>query len=177
MSEVVLVDGQDKEIGVKDKLEAHLGDGYLHRAFTVLVFNNRGETLIAKRSAEKMLWPLFWDNTCASHPKINESYEIAGERRLTEELGFTCKLKVVDRFQYSEKYQDIGSENEVCTTMIGEYDGEVHPVLTEVAEYKWISINDLRADMIKNPDIYTIWFKIALDRLIEQGKLNQEPTK
>jgi len=177
MTEVVLVDNQDNEIGFKDKIAAHLGDGYLHRAYTILVFNDNSETLIAKRSAEKMLWPLFWDNTCASHPKKDESYEESGERRLTEELGFTCKLNVVDRFQYSEKYQDIGSENEVCTTLIGKYNGEVYPVPNEVAEYKWISIKDLKADMIINPSIYTIWFKIALDRLIKQGKINEEQTK
>jgi len=174
MVDVVLVDDQDKEIGLKDKIEAHLGEGSLHRAFTILIFNNAGETLVAQRSAEKMLWPLFWDSACASHPLENEGYEQSGERRLTEELGLTCDLEVADRFQYKEKYKDIGSENEVCTTLVGQYDGDVHPVISEVADYKWVSIKNLKIDMAENPDIYTIWFKIALDRLIENGRIKRE---
>lgn len=171
MVDVVLVDEMDNEIGLKDKIEAHLGEGDLHRAFTTLVFNNKGETLVAKRSAEKMLWPLFWDNACASHPLENEGYEAAGERRLSEELGFTCKLEIVDRFNYKEKYMDIGSENEVCTILIGEYDGDIHPIPAEVAEVKWMTIKDLIKDMADNPDIYTVWFKIVLNRLIDQGRI------
>ncbi len=171
MVDLVLIDENDNPIGVKEKMAAHLGDGDLHRAFTILVFNDKGETLVAMRSAEKMLWPLFWDNACASHPLENEGYEAAGERRLSEELGFTCKLEIADRFQYKEKYLDVGSENEVCTTLIGKYDGEVQPVPAEVAEIKWMSVKDLKDDMTKNPDIYTIWFKIVLDRLLEQGKI------
>ncbi len=174
MIKVVLVDSQDNEIGFKDKVEAHLGEGDLHRAFTVLVFNKNGETLIAQRSAEKMLWPLYWDNTCASHPLPNEGYAESGERRLSEELGFTCPLEIADRFQYKEEYGDVGSENELCTTLIGKYDGEVYPVTSEVADYKWISVKDLKFDMSENPDKYTIWFKIAIDRLIEQGRVKQE---
>jgi len=171
MVNIVLVDSNDNQTGSMDKLEAHLGDGKLHRAFTILVFNKKGETLIAKRSANKMLWPLYWDNTCASHPLQDESYIDAGERRLTEELGFTCKLTEIDSFQYKEKYLDVGTEHEVCITLIGEYNGEVHLDSEEVADYKWISVKDLKNDMSDNPDIYTIWAKIALDRLIEQEKV------
>ncbi len=174
MAEVVLVDNQDNEVGTKDKIQAHLGEGDLHRAFTVLVFNEKGETLVAQRSADKMLWPSFWDNTCASHPLPGEGYVEAGERRLMEELGFTCDLAVVDCFQYKERFGDVGSENELCTTLTGDYNGEVQPVASEVSDYKWMGIGELKSDMIKNPDIYTIWFKIALDRLIEQGKIIQK---
>ncbi|MEI6850682.1 MAG: isopentenyl-diphosphate Delta-isomerase [Candidatus Saccharibacteria bacterium] len=174
MKEVVLVDENDKQVGLIDSVEAHLGDGVLHRAFTALVFNNKGETLICQRSAEKMLWPLFWDNTCASHPIENEGYVDAGERRLVEELGFSCKLSVVEKFRYQEKYKNVGSENELCTILTGEYSGEVHPVQNEVADYKWISIKNLKTDIAKNPDIYTVWFKIALDRLIELGRIKLE---
>ncbi len=173
MIEVVLVDERDNEIGLKEKVQAHLGEGSLHRAFTIFVFNDNGETLVTRRSASKMLWPLIWDSACASHPIKGETQEHAGQRRLTEELGFTCQLEAADRFQYKEKYKDIGSENEVCTTLVGEYNGEVHPVPSEVAEFKWLSIKDLKADMAKNPDEYAIWFIIAVDRLIEQGRIKQ----
>lgn len=174
MSQVVLVDDQDNEIGLEDKVAAHLGEGILHRAFTILIFNEKGETLVSQRSAGKMLWPLFWDSACASHPVSGEDYVTAGERRLSEELGFNCQLKVADRFQYKENYKNVGSENEVCTILVGEYNGEVYPVMTEVADYKWVSIGDLKNDMIANPDIYTIWFKTAFNRLIDQGRIIQE---
>lgn len=174
MVNVVLVDDFDNEVGLKDKVEAHTGDGDYHRAITILIFNRKNETLIAQRSAGKMLWPLFWDNTCASHPLPGEGYVEAGERRLTQELGFTCPLAVVDRFSYKEKYGDIGTEHELCTTLIGNFDDDIYPVADEVADYKWVSIAELRADMTRNPDSYTIWFKIALDRLIDNGTINQE---
>ena len=169
MSKVVLVDERDNDIGLKDTVEAHLGQGDLHRAFAVFVFNSSGKTLVAKRSAGKMLWPLIWDSACASHPERGESYEEAGERRLIEELGFTCKLKNVDRFQYEGRYSDIGAEKEVCVTLIGEYDGVVKANPEEVAEFKWMDINQLKASMSESPYAYTVWFKIALDRLIEKG--------
>lgn len=169
MIDLILVDAQDNEIGVMEKVQAHLGEGTLHRAFSAIVFNSKGETLIAQRSAGKMLWPLYWDNTCASHPFPGEGIVESGERRLSEELGFTCPLKKVDVFQYQEKYLDVGAENELCATLIGEYNGAVNPVESEVVDYKWISIDDLKKDMLANPDKYTIWFKIAIDRLLEQG--------
>lgn len=168
MINLVLVDENDNEIGVMEKVQAHLGDGTLHRAFTAIVFNKKGETLVAQRSKDKMLWPLFWDNTCASHPLPGEGIVESGERRLSEELGFTCPLKKVDMFQYQLKYLNVGAENELCATLVGEYNGEVKPVESEVADYRWISLVDLKKDMKANPEKYTIWFKIALDRLIEK---------
>ena len=174
MINVVLVDENDNKVGIKEKVAAHLGDGDLHRAFSILVFNDKGETLVTQRSSETMLWPLFWDSACASHPTENEGQEDAGERRLQEELGFSCKLEIADSFQYHEKYQDIGSENEICAILVGEYNGEVHPVAEEVADYKWMSVKEVKDDMVKNPDIYTIWFKIELDRLIANGRIKLE---
>jgi isopentenyl-diphosphate Delta-isomerase len=174
MTDLVLVDENDNQIGLKEKVAAHLGDGDLHRAFSILVFNSRGETLVTQRSTEKMLWPLFWDSVCASHPYENEGQEEAGERRLTEELGFTCKLENADTFQYKEKYLDVGSENEICAILLGNYDGEIHPNPEEVADYKWMSVKDVLDDMDKNPDKYTIWFKIELDRLIKKGRIKTQ---
>jgi isopentenyl-diphosphate delta-isomerase len=174
MADVVLVDKNDNEIGLLEKVKAHLNGGNLHRAFTIFIFDKNGKTLIAQRSIKKMLWPLYWDSACASHPVQNEGYVEAGKRRLLEELGFLCDLEVIDRFEYKEKYQNLGSENEVCTTLIGYFNGDIHPVSDEVADYKWISIGNLKKDMVKNPNKYAIWFKIALDRLIDQGKIKQE---
>lgn len=177
MAEVVLVDENDKQVGIMEKMAAHLSEGSLHRAFASFVFNSKGELLVTRRSSEKMLWPLFLDNTCSSHPLQHESYEAAGERRLNEELGFTCYLEIADRFQYSDKFDNIGSENELCTTLIGEYNGEVHPVSREVTDYRWMNVGDIKTDMKHNPDKYTKWFKIALERLIEKGRINAGESK
>lgn len=171
MVQVVLVDENDNQTGLDDKVSAHLGEGKLHRAFTILLFNSNNETLVVQRSAEKMLWPLYWDSACASHPVESETQVGAGKRRLVEELGFTCWLDEVDKFQYKEKYGDIGSENEVCTTLIGKYDGEINLNPHEATAYKWMSIDNLKSGITENPDKYTIWFKIALNRLIKQGKI------
>lgn len=175
MTEVVLVDKNDKEIGLKEKIKAHSGKGILHRAFTILIFNNGGEVLIQKRSKDKMLWPLVWETSCSSHPGLGEDYITAGEKRLQEELGFTCKLKLVDKFQYQAPYKDgsasspqvIGSENEICALLTGQYDGKVKPVPKEIAEHKWIDVSELREDIKKNPLDYTPWLKIAIEKTVE----------
>lgn len=177
MGKVVLVDEQDKSLGLKDKIEAHLGEGNLHRAFTIFVFNSRGETLLAQRSANKMLWPSIWDSACASHPEEDESYASAGERRLAEELSFTCKLKNVDQFRYYEKYLDVGSENELCVTLIGEYDGAVNPNPEEVSGFKWLNVDDLKVAIEKHPTDYAIWLKIAFQRLLDKSPITAEGLK
>jgi len=169
MEHVVLVNEDDKEIGLSEKIQAHLGNGFLHRAFACFVINKKGELLIQKRSREKMLWPLYWDNTCSSHPIKDESYEEAGARRLSEELGFTCQLKNVDKFTYQVNFNDVGAENEICAILTGNYDGELKPNPTEIAEYKWISLLELKKDIEKNAHEYTPWFLIAFERLKISG--------
>lgn len=172
MEEVILVDENDQELGHMGKIEAHLGEGNLHRAFTILLFNKNGETLVAQRSKDKMLWPMVRDSACASHPRKGEGQVEAGERRLIDELGFTCKLREVDKFQYELKYKDIGTEKEVCATLLGEYDGEIKPIESEVADVKWMTVSELLEDFKNHAEDYTIWFVIALERLLEQGKID-----
>lgn len=172
VEEVVLVDEQDHQVGYAEKVEAHLGQGTLHRAFTVLVFDSKGRTLIAKRSAEKMLWPRIWDSACASHPRHGESYEDAGERRLTEELGFTCKLTTTDKFTYHATWGTVGSERELCATLVGFYEGEIEVDESEVADWQWINMEQLLWDFEENPDSYAPWFIIAVERMLADGTLS-----
>ena len=169
MEQVVLVDEQDLPLGLHDKMEAHVGEGLLHRAFLALVFNSEGKLLVAKRSADKMLWPLWWDNTCASHPRDGETYEAAGERRLMEELGFSCPLRLTDKFTYHAAFHDVGSEREVCVTLVGFHNGEVTPNRDEVAEWKWVDVLSLLGELDENADTYTPWLVIALRRLVSSG--------
>lgn len=179
MNKVVLVDKNDKEIGLEKKVKCHQGKGILHRAFTILVFNKKGEVLIQKRSKDKMLWPLVWETSCSSHPRQGESCIAAGEKRLKKELGFTCPLKLMDKFLYQVPYKNgqassprvIGSENEVCSLLKGNYDGKVKPDPKEIAECKWIGISELREEIKKNPENYAPWLKIGLRKLANSSRI------
>ncbi|HVS02847.1 MAG TPA: isopentenyl-diphosphate delta-isomerase, partial [Thermoanaerobaculia bacterium] len=85
--ELILVDEDDREVGHLSKAEAHAGEGVLHRAFSVLLFDRRGNLLLQRRAGGKQLWPGYWSNSCCSHPRRGESMEVATRRRLAEELG------------------------------------------------------------------------------------------
>jgi len=164
MDKVILVDENDNQIGLEEKIKAHLGDGILHRCISVFVFNDKKEFLLQQRAKEKMLWPLYWTNTCCSHPKEGESYQEAGQRRLKEEMGFTCPLNVIGKMNYQACYKDIGSEREICAVLVGNYNGEVNVDEKEINDFKWVNFEGLKKDVLENPDIYTPWFKIDLEK-------------
>ena len=178
MKKLLLVNEKDEIIGFETKEKCHQGKGILHRAFSVYIFNKKGQLLIQQRSKLKPLWPLYWANSCCSHPRRNEEYIEAGERRLKEELGFTCSLRLVDKFQYQAKYKDVGSENEVCAVLVGEYSGKIKADSKEIADWKWVDVNKLQDDFEKNPDKYAPWLKIGLKRYSkikeEEGKNKKE---
>lgn len=162
---VVIADEQDNLIKEETRDKCHEGKSSLHRVVTIFIFNDKGEVLITKRSKQKQLWPGFWGSSCLTHVYENESYEKAGERRLPQELGFSCKLKFLFKFHYQAKYKDIGSENEMCALLVGKYNGKVKPNKQEVADYKWISLDELKKDIKKNPSKYAPWLKIALEKI------------
>jgi isopentenyl-diphosphate delta-isomerase len=168
MEHVILVDEQDQALGLHDKVGAHLGDGLLHRAFTTMVFNPDGQLLLAQRAVGKMLWPLWWDSTCASHPRKGETYESAGGRRLTEELGFACPLRLADKFSYHVAFEDVGSERDVCATLIGVHEGDVRPDPEEVADWEWVDVSTVVRGLAESPERYTPWFIIAMERLLTE---------
>ena len=165
MNQLILVDKYDNIIGYKNKNECHKENGILHRAFSIYIIDDNDKILIQKRSKNKLLWPLYWSNSCCSHPRKNEMYEEAARRRIEEELGFTTYLNFLLKFEYQANYLNIGSENEICAIFIGQYKGKIKPNLEEIAEYKWIDIEELKMDIFKNPNKYTPWFKIGLNKL------------
>ncbi len=167
MKKLILVNKKDKVVGFETKEKCHQGKGILHRAFSVYLFNNKGQLLIQQRSKFKKRWPLYWANTCCSHPSQDESYVKAGERRLKEEFGFSCSLKMVDKFQYQAPYKDVGSENEMCAILVGEYDGKIKANPKEIADWKWVDIDKLQDDFGKNPGRYVPWLKIGLKRYLK----------
>jgi len=169
---VILVDENDNPIGTEEKVKCHLPNGKLHRAFTVLLFDNDGKIVLTRRAKEKMLWPSNWDGTFASHPRESETYVSSGERRMPEELGIEGKLDYLYKFEYHVSYKDIGSENEICGTLIGiiNKDSEPKEIEGEIDEIKWISAKELLLELKINPQIYCPWMLIALELL---GKSKQ----
>ena len=169
---VILVDENDNPIGKEEKVKCHLPNGKLHRAFTALIFNNEGKLLLTKRSDKKMLWPGYWDGTVASHPRESETYVSSAERRMPEEIGIDCKMNYMNKFEYHVPYKDIGSENEICGTLIGIVDDfdETCLIKDEISEIKWIDPDELKNELEQNMDVYCPWMVIALyflDRSID----------
>ncbi len=162
---LILVNEKDEILGYKDKVSCHVGDGILHRAFSIFIFNGKGQVLMQKRSAEKPLWPLYWSNSCCSHPRKGESYEIATQRRLKEELGFTTDLKFLFKFQYQARFGEVGSENELCSVYVGRYDGPVQTNQREIAEWEWMDVEALEREMRSHPEHFTPWFKMEWERM------------
>ena len=161
---VILVDGNDNPIGKEEKVKCHLPNGKLHRAFTALIFNKEGKLLLTRRSDSKMLWPGEWDGTVASHPREGETYVSSAERRMPEEIGITCQMNYVNKFEYHVPYKEIGSENEVCGTLLGIADDfeESSLIKDEISAIKWITPDELKVELENNRDIYCPWMVIAL---------------
>jgi len=162
MDKVILVDENNEEVGLMDKLEAH-EKGLLHRAFSVFVFNLKRELLLQQRNKEKYHSGGLWTNTVCSHPKPGEKYEEAIHRRLKEEMGFDCDLEAVDCFIYKSEFKNGLTEHEYDCTFVGVSDSPIiKPDLEEVEGYKWINKDELLKDAKENPDRYTFWFKDIL---------------
>lgn len=166
MNSLIIVNQKNKIVVYDTWQSCHSLNPKLHRGFTVLVFNKKGELLLQKRSQKKPLWPGFWDGT-SSHPQKGESFVQAAERRLEEEMGFTCKLKKTDQFQYREKYKNLGYEWEVCAVLEGRYDGKIKPNPDEVGNYKWISISKLKKEIKLKPNDFAPWFKTIINKIIK----------
>jgi len=173
---VILVDQDDNPIGKEDKVKCHLPNGKLHRAFTALIFNSDGKLLLTKRSEGKMLWPNDWDGTVASHPRESETYVSSAERRMPEEIGISCKMNYVNKFEYHVPYKDIGSENEICGTLIGTVDSfdNSRMIKDEISEVKWINPDELKNELEQNKDVYCPWMVIALYFLADSDSATLE---
>lgn len=164
---LILVDQKDNPIGKEEKVKCHLPNGILHRAFTALLFDKDGKIALTQRAKEKMLWPGDWDGTFASHPREGETYVSSGERRMPEELGIQGNLDYLFKFEYHVPYKDIGSENEICGTLIGIIDEpeSLKPIEGEIDEIKWLSATELLLELKNNPKTYCPWLIIALEFL------------
>ncbi|MGB7785435.1 MAG: isopentenyl-diphosphate Delta-isomerase [Salinimicrobium sp.] len=161
--QVILVNEKDEQIGLMPKMEAH-EKALLHRAFSVFVFNDKNELMIQQRALGKYHSPGLWTNTCCSHQREGETNIEAGKRRLQEEMGFSTELKDTISFIYKAPFDNGLTEHEFDHILVGSYNDEPNINPDEVHAYKWMTLEDLKEDMLKNPDIYTEWFKIIFDK-------------
>lgn len=169
--QVVLVDEQGNELGAMGKTEAH-EKGVLHKAISVIVFNEAGEMLIQQRAFTKYHWAGIWSNTCCSHPRLGESFQAAAERRLYEELGFATPLTEQFKFVY-KAYDSVSglTEHEYDAVFVGKYDEPFVFNPDEIHEVKWVKTDELLKDIEDNPEIYSFWFKIILNEMKQRGTL------
>lgn len=165
---LILVNPDDIETGVLNKAECHDGEGMLHRAFSLFLFNENGDLLLQQRASGKRLWPGFWSNSCCSHPRQGESLEIAAERRLQDELCALATLEFVYKFSYQANFGNIGSEHELCHVFLGMLDGEVTRNETEIEALRFVSAKQLDEEFRDKPESFTPWFRLEWQRLNEE---------
>lgn len=164
---VILVDRLDREIGTEEKLKAHR-EGKLHRAFSVFIFNAKGELLLQKRAETKYHSGSLWTNTCCSHPRPGESRYCAARRRLNEEMGFDSELTELFSFIYHTKLENNLFEHELDHVFVGIFEGRPIPNPDEVDDWKWIKVDALERDVRENSQNYTYWLKLVLNRVLKQ---------
>ena len=160
--QVILVNEKDEPIGLMGKMEAH-EKGLLHRAFSVFVFNSKQEVLLQQRAACKYHSPNLWTNTCCSHPRVGETNQQAGERRLQEEMGLQVPLQEVFSFIYKAPFDNGLTEHEYDHVLIGYSDAQPQINPEEVASWKWLSLEAIKEDILQAPERYTAWFKIIFE--------------
>jgi isopentenyl-diphosphate delta-isomerase len=165
MEEVILVSPQDEEIGYMEKMEAHQL-GLLHRAFSVFLFNSKGEMLLQKRALSKYHSGGLWTNACCSHPRKGETIEQAASRRTREELGCEPELQKIHSFIYKAALDNNLTEHEFDHVLFGNYEGEMNLNVDEVSDIVYLPIQQIRQEMNEQPDKFTVWFKIIFEEVI-----------
>ncbi len=165
LEEVILVDENDKEIGLMEKMEAH-EKALLHRAFSVFVFNKKGELLLQQRALHKYHSGGLWTNTCCSHPRKGEQVIQSAHRRLMEEMGFDCELELKHKFIYKAPFTNGLTEHELDYIFTGEYEVAPNPNPDEVASFRWIEMAQLQKEIEEHPENFTVWFRIILDQYL-----------
>jgi isopentenyl-diphosphate Delta-isomerase len=164
MEEVILVDEMDNATGTMEKMEAH-EKGVLHRAFSIFIFNAKGEMLLQRRALNKYHSGGLWTNACCSHPRPGEETMPAAKRRLMEEMGLKVELQTKTSFVYKAHFSNSLTEYEFDHVLIGYTDENPRINPAEVESYQWITINKIKEQISTDPDAYTAWFKIAMEKL------------
>lgn len=161
--QLILVDAQDRELGIGEKLQTHL-EGALHRAFSIFVFDGEKRLLLQKRAQTKYHSGGLWSNTACGHPRPGETTIGAAHRRLREEMGFDCQLQRAFGFLYRTKLSNQLVEHEYDHVFVGEFSGEPVPDVSEVEDWRWTGMPQLLQDLSRNPNDYSYWLNVALNR-------------
>jgi isopentenyl-diphosphate delta-isomerase len=161
---VILVNENDEPQGTMEKMEAH-EKGVLHRAFSVFIFNKKGQLLLQQRSPAKYHGGLLWTNTCCSHPYPGEATRTAANRRLMEEMGFESELEEIFSFIYQAEVENGLTEHEYDHVFAGEYEGKINANALEVMDYRFLDLSAINDWLEKEPQQFTTWFRIALPRI------------
>ena len=172
MEKVILVDENDQEVGAMEKLEAH-EKGLLHRAFSVLLFNSKGEMLLQKRAKSKYHSAGLCSNACCSHPRPGEHIEAAVKRRMMEELGVDVKTDFSHKFIYNISFPNNLIEYEFDHVFTGLFDGRPMINSEEIEDWKYVNIRELSTEIRLHPENYTHWFKIILSADLKISTLQQ----
>lgn len=166
MEQLILVNELDEMVGTMEKMEAHQ-KAMLHRAFSIFIFNSKGELLLQQRAEQKYHCGGLWTNTCCSHPRPEEETSAAALRRLQEEMGFTTSLKKVFDFVYKAPFSNGLTEYEFDHVFFGEYDGELQPNPREVAAVRYLKVDTIQSMMEEEPKLFTPWFHIAFPKMMD----------
>lgn len=170
---LILVDTNDREIGVSDKLSVHQ-KGELHRAFSVFIFNDKGELLLQQRANDKYHSPALWSNSCCSHPRLGETTLDAANRRLHEEMGMHCELKFAFSFIYNVKFDNGLIEHEFDHIYFGKSNEPPKLNEDEAQDWKYMTMEKLQQELKYQPSLYTAWLKISLPLLMDYLNKNQK---
>lgn len=168
MEYVILVDENDRELGIMEKHEAH-EKALLHRAFSVMVFNSKGEMLLQQRAEHKYHSGGLWTNTCCSHPRPGETTMEAAHRRLLEEMGFDCELSLHQSFIYKAPFENGLTEHEFDYVFKGVYNEDPQFNEAEVCNFQWISIPELQSLLKSDPQRFTVWFRMIMENYVHLG--------
>jgi isopentenyl-diphosphate Delta-isomerase len=172
VEQVVLVDPEDRDLGVMEKQRAH-AEGLLHRAVSVFVFDDQGRLLLQRRAEPKYHSAGEWTNTCCSHPRPGEPAEAAAHRRLREEMGFDCPLVPAFRFTYRAEVGGGLVEHELDHVFVGRWSGDPQPDPAEADDWRWLSLAGAARDAAEHPERYTAWFRLIASDPALRARLEQ----
>ncbi len=164
IQQVILVNENDKPTGTMEKMEAHK-KGLLHRAFSVFIFNSKGEMLLQQRALNKYHSGGLWSNACCSHPRPGEEISFAARRRLKEETGFDAPLEKIFDFIYKAEFDNGLTEYEFDHVFIGEYEGEIKFNKNEIMDFCYSKMKNIRHSLETHPKKYTAWFHPAFPKI------------
>ncbi len=162
VDDIILVDERNQQIGTGKKMPVH-EEGKLHRAFSIFIFNSKGELMLQRRAKHKYHCGGLWTNTCCSHPRPDKNIKEEAEKRLQEEMGFSCDLKEIFSFDYQICFENGLIENEFDHVFVGKYEEE--PILNkeEADDWRWISGKNLQKELKNNPEVFTYWLMVIME--------------